>query len=172
MLIDQFMPEWDAVKSHEIIVEATPSDTLAAVRKMDLGGDWLVAALLRIRGFRRPPRGWGGLAEAGFIQLGETDCELLVGIVGRFWTPSGGLRPLSPAEFAAFGEPNHAKATWNFAVATLDNGFTKLSTETRILCTDDHARRRFRAYWRTVGPFSGLIRMRALKRIKAAVEST
>jgi hypothetical protein len=113
-----------------------------------------------------------GLAEAGFIPLADTDEELLVGIVGRFWTPGGGLRPLSGEEFCRFDEPGYAKATWNFAVEPVAEGVTRLTTETRVTCTDRSARRRFRAYWAVVGPFSGLIRTRALRQIKVAAEST
>ena len=171
MLIDDFMASWDAVKRHEIRVKATPAETLTAVREMDLGSDRLIGALLKMRGLRRPATGWAGLVESGFIRLGETDRELLAGIVGRFWTPGGGVRRMPPEQFVEFDEPGHAKATWNFAVEELGNGATRLTTETRILCTDRRARRRFRAYWTVVAPFSGLIRSRALRRIKAAAEA-
>jgi hypothetical protein len=33
-----------------------------------------------------------------------------------------------------------------------------LTTETRVLLTDDEARRRFARYWRVVGPLSALTR--------------
>lgn len=41
-----------------------------------------------------------------------------------------------------------------------DFGFREgvLSTETRVWLTDARARRRFRAYWLVVRPFSGLVR--------------
>ena len=172
MLIDEFMTSWDVVKRYEIQVGASPIDTLAAARQVDLGSDRLVGFLLRIRGLRRPATTWMGLAEAGFIPLADTDEELLVGIVGRFWTPGGGLRPLSGEEFRRFDEPGYAKATWNFAVEPVAESITCLSTETRILCTDRSARRKFRAYWAVVGPFSGLIRSRALRQIRVAAEST
>ncbi len=172
MLIDEFMTSWDVVRRHEIQVGASPIDTLTAARQMDLGSDRLVGFLLRIRGLRGPATTWMGLAEAGFIPLADTDEELLVGIVGRFWTPGGGLRPLSGEEFRRFDEPGYAKATWNFAVEPVAEGLTRLTTETRVMCTDRSARRKFRAYWAVVGPFSGLIRTRALRQIKVAAEST
>ena len=170
MLIDEFMTSWDVVRRHEIQVNASPIDTLAAARQMDLGSERLVGFLLRIRGLPRPARTWMRLAEAGFIPLADTDEELLVGIVGRFWTPGGGLRRLSGEEFCRFDEPGYAKATWNFAVEPV--AATRLTTETRVLCTDRSARRKFRAYWAVVGPFSSLIRTRALRQIRAAAESS
>ena len=73
MLIDDFMPSWDFVKRYEIRVKAMPADTMTAVREMDPGSDWLIRALLKMRGLRRPTAGWAGLVESGFIRLGETD---------------------------------------------------------------------------------------------------
>ena len=171
MLIDHFMPHCDVIKRYEITVDAGPSETLAAIRNIDLGADWLTGLLLRMRGMRRPATGWRELEERGFVQLGETNHEVLVGIVGRFWTPGGGVRRLPAEEFVEFNEPGQAKATWNFAVEEITAGRTRLTTETRIQCTDLSSRRRFRAYWTLVGPLSGVIRVRALRRIKAAAEA-
>lgn len=172
MLIDEFMPSWDVVKRHQIEVQATPARTLASVREMDPGRDWLIGAMLRIRGFQRPPRTWSGFGEVGFIDLGQTDQELLIGVVGRFWTVGGGLRAVDPDRFLAFTEANHAKATWNFSVEDGGGASCVLKTETRVVCTDAGARRKFRAYWAVVGPFSGLIRSRVLRQIKETAEST
>ena len=172
MLIDDFMTSWDVFRRHETDVKASPTDTLAAARQMDLGTDRLVDSLLRVRRLRRPATTLAGLVEAGFMTLAENDQELVVGVVGRFWTPSGGVRRLSPDEFVHFDEPGYAKATWNFAVESVAADVTRLTTETRVLCTDRSARRKFRAYWAVVGPFSGLIRTRVLRQIKLAAEST
>ena len=46
-----------------------------------------------------------------------------------------------------------AKMAFNFRL----DGST-LSTETRVLLTDAASRRKFRAYWTLIRPFSGLIR--------------
>jgi hypothetical protein len=45
-----------------------------------------------------------------------------------------------------------------------------LSTETRILCFGENARRTFRLYWTFVGPFSGLIRRGLLRGVRARAE--
>jgi hypothetical protein len=82
------------------------------------------------------------------------------------------LRRLSREEFRRFDEPGYARATWNFAVEPVAEGVTRLTTETRVMCADRNARHKFRAYWAVVGPFSGLIRTRALRQIKVAAEST
>ncbi|HXT21641.1 MAG TPA: hypothetical protein VN923_12895, partial [Thermoanaerobaculia bacterium] len=49
-------------------------------------------------------------------------------------------------------------------------GWTRVTTETRVFATDDHARRRFAAYWRTIYPGSALIRRMWLRAIRARAE--
>lgn len=56
-------------------------------------------------------------------------------------------------DFRVFAEPGYAKMALNFAF----DGDT-LSTETRVLLTDEASRRAFRRYWLVIRPFSGLIR--------------
>jgi len=89
--------------------------------------------------------------------------ELVVGAVGRPWQLRGGGRP--DADFRAFDEPGYAKMAMDFR---LDGGL--LTTETRVLLTDAAARRRFRAYWLVIRPFSGLIRRVWLRAIKRRAE--
>jgi hypothetical protein len=44
-----------------------------------------------------------------------------------------------------------------------------LSTETRVACGDEGARRRFGRYWRVVAPFSGLIRGAMLREVERTI---
>jgi hypothetical protein len=105
------------------------------------------------------------MLERGFVLLGERpERELALGVVGRFWTPAGARLTLDAAGFRAFVAPGYAKAVWDFRL-TPEVGGTRLSTETRINCTDAASRRRFRLYWRIVGPFSGLIRIALLRAV-------
>ena len=94
----------------------------------------------------------------------------MLGIVGKFWTSSGCLEQMNAAEFVAFNEKGYAKAAWNFHLLPQPDGSTVLSTETRVQCMDDSARKQFRRYWFFVKPFSGLIRKEMLRTIKRRVE--
>ena len=94
---------------------------------------------------------------------------LVVGVIGRFWRLHGSLVEFEPAEFAPFDQPGYAKVAWSFEVLSHVSG-SRPTTETRVSCTDDAARRRFRHYWRLVGPFSGMIRARMLHLAKDAAE--
>jgi len=109
--------------------------------------------------------------KSGFILLGENPGEeILLGLVGRFWTPSGGIRGLDVDAFRRFTDPGFAKTIWNFYLSG-SAGQTVLTTETRIVCLDDSSRRKFKIYWTLVKPFSGLIRKEILKVIKFESES-
>ena len=62
--------------------------------------------------------------------------------------------------FVDFSVPGWAKMILNFRAAA-----GELTTETRVLLTDDGSRRAFRRYWLVIRPFSGVIRRRWLAAI-------
>lgn len=169
ILLDQVMPSSDRREVHRRRSTASPPALWEAIH--DLRADELTAmrVLMGIRTLGRKA-GKGDLTVlAGFRGMGfravaeEPERELVVVGIGRFWTPSGGLRKVTDKEqFLDFQEPGYAKVAFNFRI---EDG--ELSTETRILATDAHARRRFRLYWLAIRPGSGLIRrewLRALER--------
>jgi hypothetical protein len=59
----------------------------------------------------------------------------------------------------------------NFLVEEEGDGWCRLSTETRVLATDDTARRRFAVYWRLIYPGSSLIRRMWLAAVKRRAEA-
>ena len=99
------------------------------------------------------------MLDAGFAVLGERPGEeIVVGLIGQLWRPSGRIVPVTGREpFAAFQEPGFVKAALSFAVWA-DGEQTFALTETRVVATDPAAERAFRRYWLLVGPFSGLLR--------------
>jgi hypothetical protein len=181
--LDEFLPDHDANEVHSIRVAAPPAGVLAAARELTsrevpllvglMALRTLAAALLRRSPFRlRRDLGRPILEQAtrrGFVVLAERPDELVLGVVGRFWTSTGGLEHIDAAEFASFEAPGFAKAVMNFHVRAVDGG-TLLTTETRIRGTDDEARRRFRRYWRVVMPGSALIRRAWLRAIRRRAE--
>lgn len=171
VIINQVMPEYDERSAHEIEVRATADETFGALQNVDLGDDPVVRTLFRLRGLS--PRGatLDRFRDAGFTDLsGSSGTELALGIIGRFWTPTGGLRDVAPEDFRSFDEPGYAKAVWSFVVVP-EGRSCRIETETRVSCTDDRARRRFRAYWLVVGPFSGSIRRRMLQLVRTRAEA-
>lgn len=170
MLIDEFLPSYEFVERHHIEVEARPDRVWSAVRGLDLGESLLTRGLFLVRGLPIGSLGLEGLVNYGFVLLGErTNQEILLGLIGRFWLPTGGIVRVDADQFQAFKEPGYGKAAWNFSLGG-HNGETRLATETRIACTAPGARRLFRIYWTVVRPFSGVIRQEALRTIKRHAE--
>ena len=182
-LIDAALPRPHVVSCHATTVRASPERTYAAVRAVELRGAPLTRALMALRSLpallsrsappsARPGMTLDGLLRSGFVLLGERPGEeLLLGLVGRFWTAGGGIERVSPAEFHAWDRPGYARAAWNFTVAAEADGHSRLATETRVRCTDEVSARWFRRYWRLVGPFSGLIRREMLWTLRRGVEA-
>jgi hypothetical protein len=169
ILIDQVMPSCDRREVHGRKTAASPHSLWQAVH--DLRADELTAMRV-LMGFRTLGRKVGdsdrtvleGFKRMGFREVvQEPDRELVMAGIGRFWTPSGGLRRVTGKEqFLSFQEPGYAKVAFNFRIVD-----GELSTETRIAATNAHARRRFGLYWTLIRPGSGLIRrewLRALDR--------
>ena len=161
-LADRHLPAYDVVMRHERRVAVPAAAAWAALQRADLGDSAVTRMLLVLRGLRRPGAAerltLATLPAAGFLPLGDRPGhEVAFGLVGRFWTPSGGRARVTPAEFRDFARPGYAKAVWTFAVED-DGGAARLVTETRVACVDAASRRRFRLYWLCVRPFSGLIR--------------
>lgn len=180
MLIDEFMPEPHFAERHAIRVAAPPERAWAAVRALDLRRSWIVRGLFALRsvpalfGGARG-RGLGadmdGLLRSGFVLLAERPPrEIVLGLAGKFWRPTGNISRVEPDEFRDFDRPGMALATWNFTILPTDEG-SLVATETRVRCTDDDARRSFARYWRVIRPFSGLVRHEALRAVRRAAES-
>ena len=111
------------------------------------------------------------LMRAGFTLLAQRPGEQLVlGLIGKPWQPKYEVRPFGAPEFVPFDEPGYAKVAWDFRVRT-EGSRSKLSTRTRVLCTDRSSLLRFRLYWLFTGPFSGFIRGEMLKVISACSSS-
>jgi len=122
MLIDRFLPTFDVHERHQSLVRAPLAQVYDAVRSLDIGGARLTMLLFSLRGllFGRPAPGFNldHFLRMGFVLLGETPREeLLLGLVGRFWTARGDLQRLDAERFRGFREPGYAKAVWNFTLS-------------------------------------------------------
>ncbi len=104
MLIDEYLPIYDVRDRHDVEVHAPVERIYGAVRAMDISEARVTRLLFRLRGLPSPPRfTLDDFLKMRFILLGErTDEELLLGLVGKFWTPAGELRLLTRGEFKNF----------------------------------------------------------------------
>lgn len=171
MLIDEFLPEHDFIETHSISIRADASDIYRAANEVDFSESPIIRWLMRLRGMSVGKLTLRNLGKFKFEMLGETlNKEMVIGLVGKFWTIAGGLQKIGAERFKAFDTVGFAKAVWNFSLAE-DGANTRLTTETRIKCLDDDSRRSFGFYWMFIQPFSGLIRMEMLKAIKRHAET-
>jgi hypothetical protein len=171
MLIDEFLPRYDVAERHATEVRAPIERVWEAIGDLDMSQSPVIRGLFRLRGMP-PAFTLRGLQGVGFVLLGEEpNREIVLGLVGKFWTPTGDLQRVDVEGFRAFNKEGYAKTVWNFALAPQADGTVRVTTETRVLCLDERSRRRFRLYWRVVGPFSGWIRRQALRIIKLTARS-
>jgi hypothetical protein len=120
------------------------------------------ALLARGRGLPRE-RGrsqWEQMLEAdGFLALVDEEDEIVLGYAGQPWRLGGGIGAgvSSADDWSEFSAAGYVKAVMNFRADPAEGG-ALLTTETRVLATDEATRRRFGRYWRVIRPGSGLIR--------------
>jgi hypothetical protein len=174
-MLDDFLPGYDVHKVHSTTIAARPEHVIEAVREVTAREVPLLIALMALRTGPRARRLSSSrtilsqFERGGFVALREGPEGVAYGGIGRFWTPSGGLRRVAPSEFVAFGEPGYGKAVFSFELEPRGEG-TQLTTETRVLATDEFARRRFRRYWRLIHPGSAAIRIAWLRGIRRRAE--
>lgn len=168
MLLDRLMPHCDFYERHAITIRATPERVYEACRTSHLGESRVVKALLAMRGMKSGPRQF---PPPNFKLLADDPPrEMVLGIEGPFWNPRCKLREVSAETFTGPVTGNVARGAWNFLVEP-DGAVTRLSTETRVLCSDE-SRWKFRLYWTLIRPFSGLIRIMMLRTIRKDAEKS
>ena len=171
------LPHPDIVMRHSRVIGASPDRVYLALRSANLAGSRLVTLLLAIRTLKIPkgPLTLDRLTQAGFKLVAERPGEeIVLGVVGKFWKPSGERRPADPVQFERGAPEGEVLVAWNFAVAARGEGGSgegesTLTTETRIKCGDPATLRTFRRYWRIVHPGSALIRRAMLRAIEQEV---
>lgn len=164
--LDEVMPAWHFRERHELEVDAPPERALAAAAAVRLRDVPAARVLLVLRGIAR--RGGdetfvGAMVGAGFAVVADGPRELVLAAVGRPWRPAERLR--RDVDPLAFSEPG-----WARMAMTLRADPDRLLTETRVLLTDEAARRSFRRYWLVVAPFSGATRRALLRAARDAAE--
>ena len=176
-LLSYYLPFYQFKERHEVFVGAAPSVLLNVVTHPGVATDPWIRTFIDVR--ELPGRLLGKFRKGGaltnqppfsidnFLMLGrDTDHEIAFGLLGRFWKPDYGLVSVnSPGEFHRFNETGVAKLVLNLSARVMDDGRTRLTTETRIFCNDRESNTYLTLYWWLIRPVSGLIRRRLLARI-------
>ena len=187
VLIDTYAPTFDAVEFHEIEIAAGAESVYQTLWRANLAGSLIIKTLMGLRTLPavllHPKQLRGSrpfckdftmqhLIDSGFGKLAERPGEeIVLGIAGRFWRPTGNVSPFSESNFCGAVPVGLARAVWNFHVRSLGPRRTVLSTETRVVCGDAASRLKFRTYWVLVRHFSGLIRRQMLNAVKHDCET-
>jgi hypothetical protein len=172
-LLDEVLPEFDFRSRHSRQIAAPAEWVAQAVNICRVGR--AATLLYKIRGVRLPA---GSIREAlvgpGFTLLAERPgVEMVAGTTGQFWAPREQAHMEAPPDlqaFRAFDRPGWAKGAIALRIEPLEDGSTRVTTETRVRCVDEAARRRFAIYWLVIRPFSGWLRRHYLRRVARMAE--
>ena len=178
MLVEEFLPVYDASDAVATVVETDLSTTWTELIELDLidvgrrrplvaflGALRILLEMVRhlLHG-ERPPQAPKHLRlretttlpldHGGWILLDERPQEeIALGLVGKFWRPVIAFAPVTRDTYLEFQEPGYAKTSTRSQFAPSMRR-TLLSGVMRTATTDEHARRWFRRYW-TLGVGSG-----------------
>jgi hypothetical protein len=171
MLIDQVIPRYDEREYHQIEIRGDRRKVYQTARSIDFSDSIIIRTLFRLRGLPASSTNLNGLLQVGFLLVDEIPLEeFVLGLVGKFWTYRAQILKLDAVQYGEFNQKGYAKLAWNFAIQESAPGLVRLSTETRIVCTDEQSKSRFKRYWFLIGRFSGLTRKEMLRVVKRRVE--
>jgi hypothetical protein len=78
----------------------------------------------------------------------------------------------SSMAFASFHQPGCVKVAFNLKIDDAGNGWTTVSTETRLHALDAGSLRATAVYWRLIYPGSGMLRTMWLQAARTRAEGT
>lgn len=158
--IDAFIPTPDVDERHEALVRAPANVVFDVAEHFDMMTiplvRWIFNTRARVMHAEAPhfvgskgliadmrAIGWGVLAH-------RPGHEWVMGAVTKPWEPGNVVfTAVEPDRFARFDSPGFVKIAWTIEAEPLEGGRSRLRTQTRVVATDDGARRLFRRYWRT-----------------------
>lgn len=190
LLIDQFMPDYHFSIAFSRVFRAPPERSFETCVESDLFAVPLFRVLIGARripqllvdAVRQPHSGASSsrptfrlrdMPSIGWIALGERPgSELTFGVVNKAWKGRAAApdEPVTPATFLDFDQPGFAKVVESTRVDPYGERASIVTAESRVLCTDEDSRRRFRRYWLAVTPFTHLMRLLALPALARKAE--
>ena len=172
-VLDSLVPAPRLLENDEIELELPLTEAWRVVRHADLARSGIVRALFaireipgRLKGHREgaPTLGLDELVSTpsrpGFQALLEDPPRAVaVGAIGKVWMPDIPFVHVDDAAaFLGFDEPGYVKVAWALKLWARDAHHTMLAVEVRVDTTDEESYRKFRRYFRIIGPASRFIR--------------
>ena len=179
--LDEFLPEPDHTTRQSRWIAAPPSVVWDALHEVKLTGlpVTVVLSAARFLPVLFSGKGFGELHDRPFLEVlpvpplsSEAPSSVVFGGALQAWRLGGGEEPpkLDASGLREWSEPGWVKAGMDFRLTPVGNG-TELSSETRVVATDDASRRRFRLYWVFVQPGSTAIRWEVLTAVALKAEA-
>src|SRR5688572_29900841 len=100
MLQNKYLPVFHFAEKHSIVIHAPREKVFSLVDNLEFRQSRIIRLLFWLRGMPSSMMSLKGLSGGKFITLeivpGE---EIIIGIVGQFWRPTGELQHFNPEEF-------------------------------------------------------------------------
>jgi hypothetical protein len=180
-LLDEFMPDYDVVERHNVVIDAPAEMTYRAACNMNLQDSRIVRGLFQGRELifgsipGRESAGLGMIARMkaiGWGQLAEIPGrEIVMGAATQPWEANVVFRPILPERFVAFREKHFVKIAWTLRADPLTPASSVFRTETRVVACGAYAHYRFRPYWAYLSPGIVLIRLVMLRQLKRQLKT-
>lgn len=162
-------------------ISATPKRIIEAVSRLDMREDFVARLMLSLRELptkllhkvfhNKYPENNAPFGFDSFTKLNETENEISLGLIGKFWRPDLVIETIhSSDEFYAFSDKSMAKLVLRFQVIEQYNENPMLVTETFIYCPNLRTKMFFTPYWLVIRLASGWLRKRTLANIKKKLE--
>jgi hypothetical protein len=167
--VARFIPAPDVSECHETLIHAPAELVFDVAQHFDMQSIPIIRGIFRLRSIllrSKTPSAWskgkGLIAETTAMGWGVLALEpgrtLVAGALAQPWLSDVTFTPVSPDKFAAVATPDVVKIAWTLEADPLGAALTRFRTETRVVATDEGARRKFRRYWRIFGVGIVLIR--------------
>jgi hypothetical protein len=175
-MLDQILPTPRLLEIDHVEVAAPPARVWELLRHGDLATSPLIRALFALRGLPRSLRGEqvdasvriddlkSSLEHPGFQVLDEErGREFVVGAIGKVWLPEiPFIHVDDAAQFANFTDTGFVKVAWSIRTLPYGERGCRVEFELRVDATDDDSWRKFKRYFKVIGPASHFIRRTAL----------
>jgi len=179
-LLEEVIAAYDVAEHQQIRVAAPADQTFWLACNLRLFNSRLIRTIFKTREFvlggmskeNREQRGLADQAKAwSWSALAKRpDREIVFGAITQPWVANPVFRGLPLTEFRNFHEPGFVKIAWSLRADPVDADNAIVSTETRVISTDATAYARFRRYWAFLSPGIILIRLLALRQVRAEAE--
>ncbi len=175
-LLDEYMPDYDVVERHSVVVNAPADEAFRAACEMDLQDSTVVQLLFKSRALifgaipGREQAGQGIITRMIALGWGKLDelpgREIVMGSATQPWEADVVFRPIPSERFASFHNKGFVKIAWTLRVDPLTETTSTFRTETRAIACGSLARSKFRPYWAFLSPGIALIRLAMLRQLK------